>query len=133
MTSRSDPTRNLRIALGVLFIAAGVAHLVVPGTFGQMVPGYLADYRTLVNLVTGFLQIVGGITLLVPRLRLVARWTNLALLVPSLVPAIQEIFNHGGLEKVGIPPQLTPVRVLVQLLVIFLTWRATRPIPEVRQ
>jgi ABC-2 type transport system permease protein len=47
--SPPDPTHKLRIALGVLFTAAGVAHLVVPGMFGQMVPGYLADYRTLVR------------------------------------------------------------------------------------
>jgi uncharacterized membrane protein len=33
MTNLLDPTRTLRFALGVLFVAAGVAHFVMPDFF----------------------------------------------------------------------------------------------------
>jgi uncharacterized membrane protein len=125
----ADPGRKSRGILGVLFGAAGIAHFVKREFFDQLVPESLAAYRTPINVVTGILQIVGAVTMFVPGQRAVARWTNLALLVPTLPPAVNQIRHPETLRKVGIPPQLAPVRVLAQLLVIAATWRSTRPVP----
>lgn len=128
-----DLTRRTRTVLGVLFAAAGIAHFAKQEFFDQLVPDSLARYRTPINLVTGLMQGVGAATMFFPRLRAVARWTNLALLVPTLVPAINQIRDPESLRKVGIPPQLAPVRVLAQVGVIAATWRSTRPIPDTHQ
>lgn len=125
----TDRTRKTRIALGVLFGAAGVAHFAKRDFFDQLVPESLAAYRTPINIVTGILQIAGAVTMFVPGLRTVARWTNLALLVPTLPPAVNQIRHPEALDKVGIPPQLAPVRVVAQLLVIAATWWSTQPAP----
>lgn len=125
----TDPSRRARVVLGVLFGGAGVAHFVKRDFFDQLVPESLATYRTPINVVTGILQIVGAVTMFIPRARAVARWTNLALLVPTLPPAVDQIRHPETLRRVGIPPQLAPVRVLAQLLVIAATWWSTRPVP----
>jgi hypothetical protein len=56
-----------------------------------------------------------------------ARWANLAMLVPTLPAAADQINHPDVLRKAGIPPALAPVRVVVQTLVAALTWWATRP------
>jgi hypothetical protein len=52
------------------------------------------------------------------------------MLVPTLPAAIDQINHPEVLRKAGIPPQLAPVRVVVQTLVAALTWWATRPLPN---
>lgn len=129
----NDSSRKTRIVLGSMFGAAGIAHFTKREFFDQLVPESLAAYRTPINIVTGILQIVGAVTMFIPRLRLLARWTNLALLVPTLPPAVNQIRHPESLRRVGIPPQLAPVRVAAQLLVIVATWRSTRPVPGERE
>jgi uncharacterized membrane protein len=94
------------------------------------VPEPLFRWRKSISAVTAVIQFVGGISMFVPRLRVVARWTNLAMLVPTLPAAIDQINHPEVLRKAGILPQLAPVRVVVQTLVAALTWWATRPLPN---
>lgn len=125
----TDSAHRLRTLLGLAFAGAGIAHFLRRDFFDQLVPESLAAYRAPINVVTGILQVVGAITMFVPRLRAAARWTNLALLVPTLAPAVNQIRHPETLRRVGIPPQLAPVRVVAQLLVIAATWHATRSTP----
>jgi uncharacterized membrane protein len=125
-----DPTRKARILLGTTFTGAGIAHVVKHEWFEQLVPESLSQWRKPISAVTAVIQFVGGVSMFVPRLRVVARWTNLAMLVPTLPAAIDQINHPEVLRKAGIPPQLAPVRVVVQTLVAALTWWATRPRPN---
>ena len=125
-----DPTRKARILLGTAFTGAGIAHVVKHEWFEQLVPESFAQWRKPISAVTAVIQFVGGISMFVARLRVVARWTNLAMLVPTLPAAIDQINHPEVLRKAGIPPQLAPVRVVVQTLVAALTWWATRPRPN---
>jgi uncharacterized membrane protein len=125
-----DPTRTARILLGTSFTGAGIAHVVKHEWFEQLVPESLSQWRKPISAVTAVIQFVGGISMFVPRLRVLARWTNLAMLVPTLPAAIDQINHPEVLRKAGIPPQLAPVRVVVQTLVAALTWWATRPLPN---
>lgn len=125
-----DPTRKARILLGTAFTGAGIAHVVKHEWFEQFVPESLSQWRKPISAVTAVIQFVGGISIFVPRLRVVARWTNLAMLVPTLPAAIDQINHPEVLRKAGIPPQLAPVRVVVQTFVAALTWWATRPLPN---
>jgi hypothetical protein len=63
----------------------------------------------------------------VPRLRLLARWLNVALLGPTLPAAAAQINTPDVLRRAGIPPALAPVRVVAQILVLAATWWSTRP------
>lgn len=124
-----DPALKVRLFLGTAFTGAGVAHVVKHEWFEQLVPEPLFQWRKPISAVTAVIQIVGGISMFVPRLRAVARWTNLAMLVPTL-PAAADQMNHPEvLRKAGIPAQLAPVRVVVQTFVAALTWWATQSPP----
>lgn len=71
--------------------------------FEQLVPESLARWRRPISAVTAVLQIVGGIAMFVPGLRALARWTNLAMLVPTLPAAAAQINHPETLRRAGIP------------------------------
>jgi uncharacterized membrane protein len=129
MTAR-DANRTIRLPLGTAFTGAGVAHILKHEWFEGLVPEPLAQWRKPISAITAVMQIVGGISMFIPRLRSVARWTNLAMLVPTLPAAADQIRHPDVLRRAGIPPALAPVRVVAQSVVAVLTWWATRPIPE---
>ena len=122
-----DRTRTARIVLGTAFTGAGIAHVVKHEWFEQLVPESLAKWRKPISAVTAVIQFVGGIAMFIPRLRVLARWTNMAILVPTLPAAAAQIKTPEVLRNAGVPPALAPVRVVVQILVAVATWRATRP------
>ena len=123
----TDPDLKARLFLGTVFTAAGIAHVVKHEWFEQLVPESLSQWRKLISAVTAVFQFIGGISMFVPRLRAIARWMNLAMLVPTLPAAADQINHPEVLRNAGIPPQLAPVRVVVQVLVAALTWWATQP------
>ena len=75
---------------------------------------------------TGVLIFVMGATFLVARLRVVARWSAIALLVVTLPTTTRRALHPAPLETPGLPPALAPVGVVVWLLMIILIWRATK-------
>ena len=124
-----DRAHQTRIVLGVLFTGAEIAHVVKHDWFERLVPASLSQWRKPISAVTAVMQLVGGISMFIPRLRPAARWVNLAMLVPTLPAAANQVNHPDVLRAAGIPPQLAPVRVVVQLLVAGLTWWATEPQP----
>jgi uncharacterized membrane protein len=125
-----QPTGRARVArriLGVLFTGAGVAHFTHSSFFAGLVPERLATYRREINLGTGVYQTVGGLGFFFPRGRNLARWSALTLLVSTLPAAVGQVRDPERLRALGVPPQVTPVRVVAQVLMIALVWWATRP------
>lgn len=79
-TSASGPRpsarRLLRLALGLLYAAAGVLHLAIPKPFISIVPPWVPD-APLVVMLTGLAELAGAAGLLQPwspRLRRAAGW-----------------------------------------------------------
>jgi uncharacterized membrane protein len=129
MTS-PDPTTKVRVALGFAFTGAGVAHIAKHDWFEQLVPESLARWRKPISAVTAVIQIVGGIAMFNPRLHAVARWANLAMLVPTLPAAVAQTRQPEQMRALGINPKLVIARIPVQMLVAAATWWATRPPAE---
>jgi len=79
-------------ALAALFVGAGVAHFVWPGVFVRIVPPYLPRPLLLVYL-SGAAEVLGGIGVLVPALRVYAGW-GLLLLLCALLPVHVYMARH---------------------------------------
>ena len=90
------------MVLGTAFTGAGIAHVVKHEWFEQLVPEQFTRWRKPISSVTAVIQFVGGISMFIPRLRAVARWANLAMLVPTLPAAAAQIKHPEVLRKAGV-------------------------------
>lgn len=122
-----DPTRRARIVLGTAFTGAGIAHVVKHEFFESLVPESMSKWRKPISAVTAVIQFVGGISMFIPRLRGLARWTNLAMLVPTLPAALAQTRHPDQMRALGVNPKLVIARIPAQMLVAAATWWATRP------
>jgi uncharacterized membrane protein len=113
------------IVLVLIMVAAGVMHFVAPKGFVRIVPEYL-PYPLLLVYISGFFEILGGLGLLVERVRPLAAWGLIALYV-AVFPANVNMAVHG-IPFSGTEPQplLTWARLPLQALLIFWAYQYTR-------
>ena len=111
------PKAVARWALAALFVAAGVAHFAMPDVYARAVPPYLPWPRELV-LVSGAFELLGGIGLLIPRLRVASAWGLIALLV-AVFPANVHMALHPE-EFPRFPPAV--LWALLPLQAVFVAW-----------
>jgi uncharacterized membrane protein len=116
--------RRLRVVLVTFMVAIGILHFVVPGPFVGIVPRFLPFPLALV-LVSGFFEVLGGIGLLVPRVRRAAS-IGLVLLYVSVFPANVNMVLHPELGQ-GIPVWALWGRLPFQVLFILWALWAGRP------
>ena len=118
------PKRVALLGLAVFFFVAGANHFVNPDFYVAMMPPYLPAHLALVN-VSGVFEILGGILVLVPRVRGVAGWGVVVLLL-AIFPANVHM---------ALSPELFPdasaaalyARLPFQALFIAWAYWATRP------
>ena len=84
-TGSGGGQRVARVALAVLFVGAGVLHFVRPEPYVAIVPPALPNPELLVA-ISGVAEVVGGVALLVRRLRRAAG-VGLILLLLAVYPA----------------------------------------------
>jgi uncharacterized membrane protein len=119
----------LKWLLGVLFVLAGLNHFLNPEFYVKIVPPYLPWPSELV-LVSGVFEILGGVGLLIPRVRVVSAWGLIALLV-AVFPANLHMALHPE-DFPQLPPAALWVRLPLQGLLIAWAYRythRTRPEP----
>ncbi len=75
----------IRFAVAAAMVGVGVLHFVSPEPFVRIVPPFLPAPLMLVY-VSGVFEILGGLGLLVPRVRLYAAWGLIALFI-AVFPA----------------------------------------------
>lgn len=92
-----------KIIFGVLFVAAGANHFIDPKFYESIVPPYLPWPQTLV-IISGVVEVVLGVALLIPKLSRTTAWGVIALLFavfpanihmamnPELYPTIPAVF-----------------------------------------
>ena len=106
---------RLRVALAIFFVAAGAYHFVNPDFYMQIMPPQVPAPRTMV-LLSGALEIVGGIGVLIPRVRTAAGWGLISLLV-AIFPA--NIFMALNPERFsGVPVVVLYLRLPLQVLLM---------------
>jgi uncharacterized membrane protein len=131
MEAASPRRRRLRGVLAAIMVAIGVLHFAMPAPFVSIVPASLPVPFVLV-MVSGFFEILGGVGLLIPRVRLAASY-GLVLLYLAVFPANINMAVHPELGR-GIPEWALYARLPLQ--VVFIAWalwagkeRGTRPSP----
>ena len=115
----------LRYLLSAMMIAAGTLHLVQPEKFVQIVPDYLPAHRALV-LVSGFFEILGGIGLLIPRVRKLSAWGLVALFIAVFPANVNMAVNRIMVDN----PLILWGRLPFQFVLIAWAWWYTRPEPK---
>ena len=124
-TSRRKPTRSptghfWRWILAVFFMVAGANHFLNPRPYLSMMPSYLPSPAELVWL-SGAAEMMGGLGVLIPRLRAVAGWGLIALLV-AVFPANLNVALHGW-PGTSLPQWSLWLRLPLQIVLIWAVYR----------
>ena len=116
--SPADARRNkYRVVLATIMIGIGLLHFLRPGPFVTIVPSALPAPYALV-IVSGFFEVLGGVGLLVPRVRRAASIGLVALYV-AVFPANINMVVHPELGG-GIAVWALWARLPLQI--VFIAW-----------
>ena len=128
----SRTKRFLLWVMAAVYVVAGFNHLLNPAFYLAIMPPGLPSPEWL-NLLSGLAEIVLGVYVLEPRVRVLAAWGIIALLI-AVFPANVYV----ALENVGLPdaapgtgnPLVNWLRLPFQALFIVWAWWYTRPDAE---
>ncbi len=114
----------VQLVVGVLFIVLGVLHFVRPGFYTPIMPPYFPAPLFWV-LLSGVLEILGGVGLLLKRWRRRSAY-GLALLMVAFLPVhLHMLFYPAEVGAEGIPAYLLLWRLALQpVLVVLFVWLA---------
>jgi len=112
-----------RLMLAALMVGAGVMHFLNPGFFVKIVPPYLPLHRELVA-VSGAIEILLGVLLIIPNWSRLAAWGVIALLI-AVFPANIYLFQHQEILPASSLAHL--IRLLLQGVLILWAYWHTRP------
>lgn len=118
------PSRRL---LAAFFSTMGTLHFLVPRQFEAIVPAGIPAKPAVA--VSGVAEIAGGLAVLSPRTRPLARWWLLALLLAVFPANVHMAVNPEqirGLDLRKIPRWALWARLPLQPLAMLWVWRATR-------
>lgn len=110
--------------LAGFFINVGVDHFVNPDFYLNIMPPSFPLHAEAVY-ISGFFEIVGGICVLIPRLRKIAGWGLVALLVAVYPANIYMAINPQAFPD--IPLALLYVRLAFQFLFFYWAYSVTKP------
>ncbi len=127
-TAPNAPGPRSRLALAALMVAAGILHFVIPATYERIVPRVLGHARALV-LVSGWVEILAGLLLAVPRTRRLGAWLTVALLVVVFPANVQMALDSGvpGSSGPFVPAMAAWLRLPLQTPLVVWALRLTRP------
>ena len=111
-----------RLLAAIFFIAAGIGHFLIPAFYLAMMPPWLPAHQFLVQ-VSGVAEIVGGVGLLMPRVRQAAG-VGLILLLIAVFPANIEMLQNA--RAAGAPELALWIRLPFQVLFIWWVWAVSR-------
>ena len=117
--------KSLGLAVVFLFfMGGGVSHFTNADFFVAIMPPYLGWHLELVY-ISGVFEILGAIGILIPRLRALAG-NCLIVLVICVTPANIHMWMNPELFP-DVPSAFLSIRLVLQLLLLWLIWWSTRP------
>lgn len=119
MPSESKARVVFRWLLAIALIAQGVNHFIADEIMARMIPAYLPAPYMMVWL-SGVAEVFLGVMLLVPKLRVLAGWGIIALLI-AVFPANLQMALHPE-QWPDIPSGVLWARLPFQLLFIYWAW-----------
>ena len=117
----------LLLALSLFFINVGVDHFINPDFYLNIMPDYLPFHAEAVYL-SGFFEILGGIVVLVPKLRALARWGLISLLIAVFPANIYMAMNPNVFPEFSLA--LLYFRLPLQFVFIFWVLKATEMVRD---
>ena len=114
----------LLLGLSVFFVNVGVDHFVNPDFYLNIMPPSFPLHAEAVY-ISGFFEVVGGISLLIPRLRKIAGWGLVALLIAVYPANIYMAITPQAFPD--IPVTLLYVRLAFQFVFFYWAYSVTRP------
>lgn len=114
----------LLLGLSAFFINIGVDHFVNPEFYLAIMPDYLPLHLEAVY-ISGFFEILGGVSVLVPRLRSAAGWGLVVLLIAVFPANIHMAINTDLFPDIA--PMLLYIRLVFQFIFIYWAYVVTRP------
>ena len=114
----------LLLGLAAFFINVGVDHFVNPVFYLAIMPGYLPLHLEAVY-ISGFFEILGGVSVLVPRLRSAAGCGLVVLLIAVFPANIHMAINTDLFPDIA--PMLLYIRLVFQFIFIYWAYVVTRP------
>jgi uncharacterized membrane protein len=121
--------RFFRHLLGVVLVLQGINHFVLDTEMAQWIPSWLPAPLLMVHL-SGIAEIVLGLALFVPRLRRLAGWGIVTLLI-AVFPANIEMALHPELLP-QVPEVLFWIRLPLQLLFVWWVWSCVLAVAPAR-
>ena len=118
------PKRFALFGLAVFFFVSGANHFLNPDFYVSMMPPYLPAHLALVY-VSGVVEILGGVAVMIPSIRASAGW-GLVLLLVAIFPANLHMALNPELFPDASPSALYG-RLPFQALFIAWAYWATRP------
>ncbi len=114
----------MKYLLGVFFVGAGVMHFVNPAFYLKIMPPYLPWHLGLVYL-SGILEILLGILVVIPPYTQRAAWGVIALLIAVFPANLYLAMNPQIMPDVN--PTAHLIRLPFQLVFIVWAWWFARP------
>jgi uncharacterized membrane protein len=112
-----------RLALGLFFMVAGIAHFITPAPYLAIMPPYIPWPTEMVAL-SGIAEILGGFGVLFRFTRRTAGWWLIALLIAVFPANIQAISTGMVIGGHVVPEWMLWTRLPLQLLLLIWVWRA---------
>lgn len=114
------------VSAALFYVAAGTLHFIKPDPYLRIMPPYIPWHAAMVR-ISGGLEILGGLGLLVPPMRRAAAWGLVALLIAVFPANIYMATNPLEAGAASIPPTLRWGRLPLQLILIWWVLWCTRP------
>ena len=119
----------LKVLFAVCMIAAGLSHFIVPHPYVKIVPPQL-PYPEAIVYISGFFEILGGISLFIPPLSQAAAW-GLVLLLIAVYPAnINMAVNNIHINNIPDGNWFQAIRLPFQFVLIAWAYWYTKPDKE---
>tara|TARA_R110000744_G_scaffold353186_2_gene459486 strand:- start:1575 stop:1961 length:387 start_codon:yes stop_codon:yes gene_type:complete len=112
------------LVIALFFLTGGIAHFVVADFFMMAMPDYLGYHKELV-LVSGVLEILGAIGILIPQTRLLAGYGLIALII-AVYPANIHMALHPEKYK-NLSELFLYIRLPFQFIFVWFVWWAIAP------